>query len=154
MIFGMRVQTRPDSCSADPQPAQPLRRSADSFRIAFDDELAKNLRFLRALGVSSDKPVEVKLAKGGKKVKVAPRDVLMALAANATKAASKTAKWTGTPDEYEVLRVIVKGISEGQAMTQVIDCHCPGIPQWGLGVDADTGCPPSTPLKKARFGNR
>lgn len=124
-----------------------------SFRIAFDDELASNLRFLRALGVSSDKPVEVKLAKGGRKVKVAPRDLLMALAANATKAASKTTKWSGTPDEYEVLRVIVKGISEGQAITQVIDCHCPGIPQWGLGVDADTGCPPSIIMQMLARGD-
>jgi saccharopine dehydrogenase-like NADP-dependent oxidoreductase len=120
-----------------------------SFRIAFEDELANNLRFLRALGVSSDKPVEVK--SGTKKVKVAPRAMLMALAAAANK--KQTAKWTGTPDEYEVLRVIVKGISEGQAITQVLDCHCPGIPQWGLGVDVDTGCPPSIVMQMLARGD-
>jgi saccharopine dehydrogenase-like NADP-dependent oxidoreductase len=116
-----------------------------SFRIAFEDALADNLRFLRALGVSSDKPVEVK--SGNKKVKVAPRDMLMALAAAANKKTA-TAPWSGTPDEYEVLRVIVKGISEGQAITQVLDCHCPGIPQWKLGVDVDTGCPPSIVMQR------
>jgi saccharopine dehydrogenase-like NADP-dependent oxidoreductase len=120
-----------------------------SFRIAFEDELADNLRFLRALGVSQDKPVEVKA--GSKKVKVSPRAMLMALAAASNK--KQTAKWSGTPDEYEVLRVIVKGISEGQAITQVLDCHCPGIPQWGLGVDVDTGCPPSIVMQMLARGD-
>lgn len=120
-----------------------------SFRIAFDDELANNLRFLRALGVSSDKPIEVKSSgKTAKKVKVAPRDVLMALAMKQPKVT-----WNGVPDEYEVLRVVVKGKSEGQSITQVLDCHCPGIPDWGLGVDADTGCPPSIMMQMLARGD-
>jgi saccharopine dehydrogenase-like NADP-dependent oxidoreductase len=25
----------------------------------------------------------------------------------------------------------------------VLDCHVPGMPAWGVGVDIDTGAPPS-----------
>jgi saccharopine dehydrogenase-like NADP-dependent oxidoreductase len=105
-----------------------------SFRIAFSNELDERLRFLRALGASSDKPIAV----GKKKTKVIPRDVLMALAAKVP-----PAPFTGVPDEYEVLRVVVKGMANGNAVTETIECHCPGMPAWGIGVDVDTGCPPS-----------
>ncbi len=47
------------------------------------------------------------------------------------------------PREYEVLRVIVRGRADGKQVEIVSDCHVPGIPGWRLGVDVDTGCPPS-----------
>ena len=50
---------------------------------------------------------------------------------------------TGPVDEYEVLRVTVRGTRGGQAVEEISDCHVPGIPAWQLGVDVDTGCPPS-----------
>ncbi len=105
-----------------------------SFRIAFSPGLDEKLRFLRALGASSDKPITV----GRDQQKVVPRDVLMALAARVP-----VAPFSGVPDEYEVLRVEVAGIARGRAVTEVLDLHCPGMPAWGLGVDVDTGCPPS-----------
>lgn len=108
-----------------------------SFRIAFDDELADRLRFLRALGASGEKPISFKNANG-KLQKLVPRDVLVALAARLPKV-----EFTGTPDEYEVCRVVVKGTVAGREVTETMDLHCPGMPAWGLGVDVDTGCPPS-----------
>jgi lysine 6-dehydrogenase len=103
-----------------------------SFRIAFSDELDGRLRFLHALGLTSTKPVKVG------KSQVVPRDVLLALLAKQPKADAG-----GVPDEYEVLRVIVRGLRGGHKVEEVLDCHCPGIPKWHLGVDVDTGCPPS-----------
>ena len=118
-----------------------------SFRIAFSDELDERLRFLRALGASSDKAVEVRTATGGKS-KVAPRALLMALAARLPKV-----DFTGVPDEYEVLRVVVVGKAKGAAVTETIDCHCPGLPAWGFGVDVDTGCPPSILMQMLARGD-
>jgi lysine 6-dehydrogenase len=113
-----------------------------SFRIAFDDTLAERLRFLRALGALSEKPITVK----GKRV--VPRDVLVALAAALPKPA-----FTGTPNEYEICRVVVKGSVNRKQITETMDLHCPGIPQWGFGVDVDTGCPPSIVMQMLARGS-
>jgi saccharopine dehydrogenase-like NADP-dependent oxidoreductase len=118
-----------------------------SFRIAFDDELDERLRFLRALGASSDKPVEVRTGPRTK-VRVAPRDVVMALAARL-----KNVEWQGVPDEYEVLRVVVSGRANRAAITETLDCHCAGMPAWGFGVDVDTGCPPSILMQMLARGD-
>ena len=67
-----------------------------------------------------------------------PRDVLLALLAKQPKTDAG-----GVSDEYEVLRVIVRGLRGGHKVEEVLDCHCPGIPKRHLGVDVDTGCPPS-----------
>ncbi|MDP2345666.1 MAG: saccharopine dehydrogenase C-terminal domain-containing protein [Deltaproteobacteria bacterium] len=116
-----------------------------SFRIAFSNELDERLRFLRALGASSDKAIVV----GRKKTKVVPRDVLMALASQAP----ALPPFHGVPDEYEVLRVVVVGKANGKAVTETIDCHCPGMPAWGIGVDVDTGCPPSILMQMMARGD-
>ena len=115
-----------------------------SFRIAFSDELDERLRFLRALGASSDQAILV----GKKKQKVIPREVLMALANRIP-----PQPFEGVPDEHEVLRVVVKGTSKGSLVTETIDCHCPGMPAWGLGVDVDTGCPPSILMQMLARGD-
>jgi saccharopine dehydrogenase-like NADP-dependent oxidoreductase len=126
-----------------------------SFRIAFPGDLMARLRFLHRLGLTGRSKIRV-AAGGGRSVRVAPRDVLLALLAQAPAAApppataAMTAAMTAlkagpaTPaEEYEVLRVIVRGREGGKAVEIVSDCLVPGIPAWGLGVDADTGCPPS-----------
>ncbi|MCC7074177.1 MAG: saccharopine dehydrogenase NADP-binding domain-containing protein [Deltaproteobacteria bacterium] len=118
-----------------------------SFRIAFSDELAERLRFLRALGASGEKPLSFKNATG-KIQKVVPRDVLVALAARLPKV-----ELSGTPDEYEVCRVVVKGTLKGRELTETMDLHCPGIPAWGFGVDVDTGCPPSIVMQMLARGS-
>jgi saccharopine dehydrogenase-like NADP-dependent oxidoreductase len=51
------------------------------------------------------------------------------------------------PDEYEILRVAVHGEQAGRQVEEVLTCHAPGIAAWGVGVDADTGCPPSIAIQ-------
>jgi saccharopine dehydrogenase-like NADP-dependent oxidoreductase len=103
-----------------------------SFRIAFPDGLTDRLRFLNRLGLIATQPIRV----AGRNI--APRDMLLALIA-----AQPPATATGPADEYEVLRVTVRGLRNGEAVEDVSDCLVPGIPAWSLGVDVDTGCPPS-----------
>ncbi len=112
-----------------------------SFRIAFSDALAERLRFLHALGMTSPAP----LAVG--KTRVAPRDLLAVLHARLPRPAAG-----GPPDEYEVLRVIVRGTRAGEEVQEVLDCHTPGIAAWGVGVDVDTGCPPSIAMQLLHAG--
>jgi lysine 6-dehydrogenase len=113
-----------------------------SFRIAFSDALAERLRFLHALGMTSPVPLPVG------KARVAPRDLLAVLHGRLPKPAAG-----GPPDEYEVLRVIVRGTpAEGGDVQEVLDCHTPGIAAWGVGVDVDTGCPPSIAMQLLHAG--
>ncbi|HEX5476083.1 MAG TPA: saccharopine dehydrogenase C-terminal domain-containing protein [Vicinamibacterales bacterium] len=104
-----------------------------SFRIAFPGDLADRLRFVRSLGLLSTAPVRVGHAR------VVPRAVLLALLA----AQPKRPVTATEPDEYEVLRVVVRGSRGGVDVEEVLDCHVPGMPAWGIGVDIDTGAPPS-----------
>lgn len=104
-----------------------------SFRIAFDDGLETQLRTVAALGLGDAKPISVG------KSKIAPRDVLYALLARQPRPPT----WDGVPDEHEVLRVVVRGSTGGRPVERTLDLHAPGIPSWKVGVDADTGCPPS-----------
>jgi saccharopine dehydrogenase (NAD+, L-lysine-forming) len=103
-----------------------------SFRIAFPGDLMDRLRFLHKLGMTST----AALCVSGKQVN--PRDVLLALLALQNPAVA-----TGPVDEYEVLRVVVRGTRGGQAVEEISDCHVPGIPAWQLGVVVGTRCPPS-----------
>ena len=107
-----------------------------SFRIAFPPDLDRQLRLTSALGLLSRKPIEVG------RVRIAPRDVLMALLKQMPKPQA-----TPALDEYEILRVAVHGEQEGRAVEEVMTCHAPGVPAWGVGVDADTGCPPSIAIQ-------
>jgi saccharopine dehydrogenase-like NADP-dependent oxidoreductase len=107
-----------------------------SFRIAFPDLFADRLRFLHALGLTSTRPIPVG------DTRVAPRDLLTALYRRLPRAAAG-----GRPDEYEVLRVVVRGARAGEEVEEVLDCHTAGIQAWGLGIDVDTGCPPSIAMQ-------
>jgi saccharopine dehydrogenase-like NADP-dependent oxidoreductase len=103
-----------------------------SFRIAFPGDLAERLRFLRSLGLLSNEPLRAGAAA------VAPRALLMALAARLPNPVA-----SGAPDEYEVLRVRIRGTRGGGEIEDVLDCLVPGMPAWGVGADIDTGSPPS-----------
>jgi saccharopine dehydrogenase-like NADP-dependent oxidoreductase len=103
-----------------------------SFRIAFPGDLTDRLRFLHQLGMTSAAPFAV----NGKKI--APRELLLKLLD-----AQPAPIATGPVDEYEVLRVTVRGRRDGQVIEEINNCHVPGIPAWRMGVDVDTGCPPS-----------
>lgn len=130
-----------------------------SFRIAFAGDLMERLRFLHRLGLTSHTPIAVRA--GGGRARVAPRDLLLALVSRQAQAQAQAQANGGVdvaapasrpapnlapnlaPHEYEVLRVIVRGRQAGARVEIVSDCHVPGIPEWRLGVDVDTGCPPS-----------
>ena len=112
-----------------------------SFRIAFPDALADRLRFLHALGMTSTVPLPVG------KLRVAPRDLLTALQRRLPTPAAG-----GPPDEHEVLRVVVRGAREGKDVEETLDCRTGGIAAWGLGVDVDTGCPPSIAMQLLAAG--
>ncbi|HTI39478.1 MAG TPA: saccharopine dehydrogenase C-terminal domain-containing protein, partial [Vicinamibacterales bacterium] len=107
-----------------------------TFRIAFPPDLDRQLRLTSALGLLSREPIDVG------RVRVAPRDVLMALLGRLPKPPAGA-----IPDEYEILRVAVQGEQHGSPVEEVMTCHAPGIPAWGVGVDADTGCPPSIAIQ-------
>jgi lysine 6-dehydrogenase len=103
-----------------------------SFRIAFPGGLLDRLRFVHALGLTSRTPLTVGAQT------IVPRDVLLAMLAAAPKR-----NGAGPPDEYEILRVVVRGRHGRRRIERVLDCHVPGMPAWGVGVDIDTGAPPS-----------
>ncbi|MBI4063623.1 MAG: saccharopine dehydrogenase NADP-binding domain-containing protein [Elusimicrobia bacterium] len=103
-----------------------------AFRIAFDPVFTERVRLLCDLGFSQEKPVQLQ------GVKVAPIDVVNRLAMN-----QAAAKPMGPLKQFEVLRAVVKGTKNGHKTTITADCRTEGIPEWGLGTDVDTGCPPS-----------
>ncbi len=103
-----------------------------SFKIAFDRDFTEKIRFLRDIGLAAEKAVTVK------GVRVVPRDLLVQLIRAQPKPVTN-----GPLKEYEVIRVVVKGKKDGKAQTWVVDCHTRGMPKWGIGLDIDTGSPPS-----------
>jgi len=113
-----------------------------TFRIAFPAEIVERLTFLRSAGLLSTVP----LRAGG--AAVAPRDLLVA----ALRGLPASPEWHGAPDEYEVLRVVVRGRRDGQWVEETVDCHVPGIPAWRTGIDVDTGCPPSIAMQMLARG--
>jgi saccharopine dehydrogenase-like NADP-dependent oxidoreductase len=113
-----------------------------SFRIAFPGDLGDRLRFVHALGLTSTTSIAVGSAK------VVPRDVLRALLSREPGPVDP-----GSPDEYEVLRVTLRGRRAGRTVEDVLDCHVPGMPAWGIGVDIDTGAPASIAAQMIMAGS-
>lgn len=117
-----------------------------SFKIAFDPHFVASVKFLRDLGMASHDAIEV---EGGK---VKPIDVV-----NKVAMSQPQAKLIGKLKQYEVVRTIVKGTAQskgksksssakkgaGKKVTYVMECHTQGMPEWGIGLDIDTGSPPA-----------
>jgi saccharopine dehydrogenase-like NADP-dependent oxidoreductase len=112
-----------------------------SFKIAFDAAFMDRVRFLRDLGMGSGEEVAV----GG--VKVKPIDV-----ANKVAMSQRPARQVGPLKQYEVVRAIVKGTSQGKRVTWVVDLHTRGMPAWGIGLDIDTGSPPAVAAQMLAAG--
>lgn len=102
-----------------------------SFKIAFDEDFTNKIRFLRDIGLASEKPIKI----NGTKIK--PRDFLLKLVNSLPKPK------TGKPKEYEIIRVIVRGKKGNKNLEIINDCHVKGMPRWNIGIDIDTGVPPS-----------
>lgn len=103
-----------------------------SFKIAFDEEFTERVRFLRDLGLASQKPVQ------NGQINFVPRKILLKLISELPKG-----KPVGPIRQYEVIRSIVLGKEKGKKVCWLVDCHTKGMPQWGIGLDIDTGAPPS-----------
>jgi saccharopine dehydrogenase (NAD+, L-lysine-forming) len=112
-----------------------------SFKIAFDPEFTDRVRFLRDLGMASHDPIDV----GG--VTIRPVDVVNKVAMN-----QPPVRQVGKLNQYEVLRSIVKGVSRGKKVTWIVECHTRGMPEWGLGLDVDTGSPPAVAAQMLAAG--
>lgn len=115
-----------------------------TFAIAFDQELTDKLRFLRTIGVNSQDPVTVG------DVEVVPHEVLLACLRRLPR--PKPATEPAVPNEYEVIRSVVRGKAGGRVVEEIMDCHVTGMPAWGFGIDVDTGCPPSIAVQMIARG--
>ena len=113
-----------------------------SFRIAFPSTVVDRLTLLRSLGLLSDRPVRVNGTA------VAPRDVVLA----ALRASAPSGSASFAQGEYEILRVVVRGSRNGEAIEETVDCHTPGKADWGIGSDINTGSPPSIVMQMLAAG--
>lgn len=114
-----------------------------SFRIAFPSDVAHKLTFLRRAGLLSHAPLRID------GVPVAPYD----LVTTALTRLPAGPAWHGVPDEYEVLRVVVRGVRGRARVEDTIECHARGMPAWSVGIDVDTGCPPSIAMQMLARGD-
>jgi saccharopine dehydrogenase (NAD+, L-lysine-forming) len=112
-----------------------------SFKIAFDPEFVDRVRFLRDLGMGAHDPIEV----SGTRVR--PIDVVNKIAMTQT-----PPRQVGKLKQYEVVRAIVKGEKKGKKVTWIVDCHTSGMPDWGIGLDVDTGSPPAVAAQMLAAG--
>jgi saccharopine dehydrogenase-like NADP-dependent oxidoreductase len=113
-----------------------------SFRIAFPASVVDRLTLLRSLGLLSNRPVHVNGTP------VAPRDVVLA----ALRSSAPSGSAPSAQDEYEILRVVVRGSRHGEVVEETVDCHTPGKPEWGIGSDINTGSPPSIVMQMLAAG--
>ena len=79
---------------------------------------------------------------------VVPQDVLLAVLNRQPKPAPDTRP----PNQVEVVRSLVRGIKGGQKVGVNMDLYVTGIPEWGMGSDVDTGCPPSVGIQMLARG--
>lgn len=112
-----------------------------SFKIAFDPDFLEKVRFLRDLGLASHEPVNL----AGTLVR--PIDLVDRVAMS-----QPPARQVGKLKQYEVVRSIVKGTREGKKATWVVDLHTRGMPDWGIGLDIDTGSPPAVAAQMLAAG--
>ena len=112
-----------------------------TFRIALPPETVQRLALLRDIGLLSTTPICI----GG--AVIAPREWLAAVVERAA-----PPPWRGIPGEYEILRVVVRGRRNRTPVEDTIDCHVRGNRAWRVGIDVDTGCPPSIAMQMLARG--
>jgi lysine 6-dehydrogenase len=113
-----------------------------TFAIAFDKDFTDKLRFLSAIGINSLDPISVKGQQ------VVPQEVLLAVLGRLPRPPADPRP----PNQVEVVRSRVKGVKGGRPVTATVDLYVTGLPQWGLGTDVDTGCPPSIVIQMLAQG--
>lgn len=111
-----------------------------SFKIAFPPAFLAQLRLLVDLGLASTQPIEARGARRGASVRVAPREVMVALLAGHQSEAPAEA--AAEPSDCDVLRVIAEGTRDGVTVRVVEEMVVSPYQPWGVGAgDIDTGTP-------------
>lgn len=106
-----------------------------SFKIAFPPRFLEQLMLLVDLGLAGTNPVEARGAERGRKVKVAPRELLVALL-------ERRELPTGEPDDCDVLRVDARGTKDGVAIELREEMVALPHRPWSIASgDLDTGVP-------------
>jgi saccharopine dehydrogenase-like NADP-dependent oxidoreductase len=104
-----------------------------TFKIAFDPEFTDRIRFLRDLGMASQEKIHFSDGSKVSPIEMTNR-VVMSL---------PQPKMKGPLKQHEVVRAVVKGTQKGKRVTLIEDLHTKGMPEWGIGLDIDTGSPPA-----------
>jgi lysine 6-dehydrogenase len=109
-----------------------------SFKIGFPPEFFSDVRLLVDLGLAGTDPVEVSAPEPDAKVRVAPRELLVALLANRTPPIDAPAD----PDDFEVLRVVARGMRDGAPVALTEDVAVRPYAPWHLAAASlDVGVP-------------
>jgi saccharopine dehydrogenase (NAD+, L-lysine-forming) len=112
-----------------------------SFKIAFPPAFLTQLRLLVDLGLATTEPVTTRGPRKGSTVRVAPRELIVALLAARQAQQAKTDA-PATPSDCDVLRVIATGSRDGQPAYLVEEMVIKPYLQWGVSAgDIDTGVP-------------
>ncbi len=106
-----------------------------SFKIAFPPKFLEQLALLVDLGLAGTKAVEARGVERGRKVKVAPRELLVALL-------ERRELPPGEPDDCDVLRVDASGTKDGVPVGLREEVVALPYRPWGIAAgDLDTGVP-------------
>jgi len=111
-----------------------------SFKIAFPAELLAQLKLLVGTGLAGTEPLAVRAANSREVIQVAPRELFVALMAQAQAAAQRDARQEAS--DCDVLRVMAEGKRAGQPVTLVEEMVVRPYKPWRVGAgDLDTGVP-------------
>jgi saccharopine dehydrogenase-like NADP-dependent oxidoreductase len=106
-----------------------------SFKIAFPPRFLEQLTLLVDLGLAGTKAVEARGVERGRRVKVSPRELLVALLERRELPA-------GEPDDCDVLRVDASGTKDGVVVELREEMVALPYQPWGIAAgDVDTGVP-------------
>jgi lysine 6-dehydrogenase len=99
-----------------------------SFKIAFDDDFVEKVMLLKSLGLTKDEEIEIKQNK------INIKSFLVEVLKQLPKSIPKKI------EQYEIIRVVVKGIKEKKSKTIILDTKIHSVNET---IDKETGVPPS-----------
>ncbi|MFA4886693.1 MAG: saccharopine dehydrogenase C-terminal domain-containing protein [Candidatus Nanoarchaeia archaeon] len=105
-----------------------LRAKNVSFKIAFDDDFVEKVMLLKRLGLTKDEEIEIKHNK------INIKSFLVEVLKQLPKSIPKKI------EQYEIIRVVVKGIKEKKSKTIILDTKIHSVNET---IDKETGVPPS-----------
>jgi lysine 6-dehydrogenase len=115
-----------------------------SFKIAFPPTFLAQLKLLVELGLARIDAIDVRAPDPGTSVRVAPRELVVALLADRSKPAqpAQPTQPADAPADCDVLRVIAEGTREGAPVRLVEEMVVQPFAPWNVAAgDIDTGVP-------------